>query len=138
MESQENENNDLVNQVYENNEYGFSLSIPDEWDNHYVVDEFEKGSDHIISFRYRFDNRIFKDTIMSIIITNKTKEEIDLENQESTFPTKFITTNNGKSFLYEYNVGDPSNEIINEPIALEGLVKLINTVPKTIQTFRKY
>ncbi|WP_066309031.1 hypothetical protein [Bacillus sp. FJAT-29814] len=121
--------------AYENQKYGFSLELPQEWENHYVVDERDEGSDYIISFTYKYDNRIFEDSIVTIIVMNKTKEEVDLENQESPFPMEYIATFNGKSFVYEYNVGDPSTDLANEPEALEELMRLKETVPKTINTF---
>jgi hypothetical protein len=131
--SQEKSDNSLV---YENQKYGFTLELPEEWKNHYGVEEREEGDEHFISFSYQYGDKTFPDSIMTIIVKNKTKEEVDLENQESGFPTEYIATFNGKSFVYVYNIGDPSIDLMNEPAALEKIIQLKETVPATMETFK--
>lgn len=122
--------------VYHNEEYGFYLDLPVSWRGHYLVEETENMKDRTINFRFKSGENLYIDTILYIVVTDKTEEQIAQENEESGFPLTYLTSHNEKSYAYLYNVGDPSIELINSESDLELLIKLKQQVPEVMETLR--
>lgn len=122
--------------VYHNENYGFFLDLPAIWKDHYMIEETETDGEETINFRFKSGDNLYIDTIVYIIITDKTKEQIEQENAESGFPMTYAASNDGKSYAYLYNVGDPSNELINNEDDLLLLMELKQQVPEVMETLR--
>lgn len=122
--------------AYHNEEYGFYLDLPVKWRSHYLVEETENNGDQTINFRFKSGENLYIDTIVYIVITDKTEEQIARENEESGFPLTYLTSHNGKSYAYLYNVGDPSIELINTEEDLNLLIELKQQVPEVMDTLR--
>lgn len=85
---------------YVNEKLGFMLTLPQSWENHYMIKENENGS---ITFQFKFDGKVYEDIFLfNIFIENK---ELSSEEQEMLGDVGVLGIKNGKTYLIAPNVG---------------------------------
>jgi hypothetical protein len=122
--------------VYENKQYGFTITFPDQWIGHYYVKDIVVGSDHHLYFYFKTKSKVYSDKIMLFIISNKSKNKVIDETQGTPDGGTYLGTHNGLSFLCTDGGGDPSEEILNNTTDLNEVASLKQTIPEVIKSFR--
>lgn len=118
---------------YKDDEYGFSLEIPQTWEGKYFIEKgiWIDGINHSVAFNY-FNNGI-SNNIFTIIIM---EEVIFIEDWDEYFLI-YIDTKDGKTYSY-LNIMEPTEELLEEgnKEALAFVTEMVEGVPAIIETIK--